>query len=138
MKTKEYPVCYLDDYWLMQIVCTQFTLTLQLTHTFRMLSLFIFKKFKKTFLFSLHFIFYLFQILCIHNPSWQMPWNQSLQICFDSWCKVKSTFHGEVGFFGPPKVQEAYNIIFFWFLMENSILKIFGSVDVKITPDFCS
>ena len=22
--------------------------------------------------------------------------------------------------------------------MENSILKIFGSVDVKITPDFCS
>jgi hypothetical protein len=24
------------------------------------------------------------------------------------------------------------------FLMENSILKIFGSVDVKITPDFCS
>ena len=26
---------------------------------------------------------------------------------------------------------------FFWFLMKNSILKIFGSVDVKITPDFC-
>ena len=23
------------------------------------------------------------------------------------------------------------------FLMENSILEIFGSVDVKITPDFC-
>ena len=39
--------------------------------------------------------------------------------------------------FGLPKVQEAYNIIF-WFLMENSILKIFGSMDVKITPDFCS
>ena len=31
------------------------------------------------------------------------------------------------------KVQEAYNIINFWFLMENSILKIFGSVDGKIT-----
>ena len=42
------------------------------------------------------------------------------------------------GFFGLPKVQEAYNIINFWFLMENSILKFFGSVDVKITPDFCS
>jgi hypothetical protein len=26
----------------------------------------------------------------------------------------------------------------FLFLMENSILKIFGSMDVKITPDFCS
>ena len=34
--------------------------------------------------------------------------------------------------------QEAYNIINFRFLMENSILKKFGSVDVKITPDFCS
>ena len=49
-----------------------------------------------------------------------------------------SIFHGEHGFFGQPKVQEAYNIIFFLFLMENSILKIFGSVDVKITPDFSS
>ena len=26
----------------------------------------------------------------------------------------------------------------FLFLMENSILKISGSVDVKITPDFCT
>ena len=26
----------------------------------------------------------------------------------------------------------------FLFLMENSILKKFGSVDVKITPNFCS
>ena len=43
-----------------------------------------------------------------------------------------------MGFFGQPKVQEAYNIIFFKFLMENSILKIFGSMDTKITPDFCS
>ena len=34
-----------------------------------------------------------------------------------------SIFHGENRFFGPPKVQEAYNIINFWFLMENSILK---------------
>ena len=49
-----------------------------------------------------------------------------------------SIFHGEDGFFGPPKVQEAYNIIFFLFLMENSILKMFGSVDFKITPAFCS
>ena len=36
------------------------------------------------------------------------------------------------------KVQKAYNIIFFLFLMENSILKISGSMDVKITPEFCS
>ena len=49
-----------------------------------------------------------------------------------------SIFHGEDRFFGPPKVQEAYNIIIFLFLMENSILKIFGSLDVKITPEFCS
>ena len=39
----------------------------------------------------------------------------------------------EQGFFGQQKEQEAYNIINFWFLMENSILKKFGSVDVKIT-----
>ena len=32
--------------------------------------------------------------------------------------------------FGPPKEQEANNITFFWFLMENSIQKIVGSVDV--------
>ena len=31
----------------------------------------------------------------------------------------------------------AYNVIILLFLMENSILKIFGSVNVKITPDFC-
>ena len=49
-----------------------------------------------------------------------------------------SLFHVEHGFFGQPKVQEAYNIIYFLFLMENSILNIFGSLDVKITPDFCS
>jgi hypothetical protein len=49
-----------------------------------------------------------------------------------------SIFHGEAGFFGLTKVQEAYNIIFLKILMETSILKIFGSVDVKITPDFCS
>ena len=49
-----------------------------------------------------------------------------------------SIFHVENGFFGQPKVQEAYNIIFFSFLMENRILKKFGSVDVKITPDICS
>ena len=36
------------------------------------------------------------------------------------------------------KVQEDYNIINFLFLMENSILKIFGSMNVKITPDLCS
>jgi hypothetical protein len=49
-----------------------------------------------------------------------------------------SIFHGEDRFFGPPKEQEAYNIIFLFFLMENSILKTFGSMDDKITPDFCS
>jgi hypothetical protein len=49
-----------------------------------------------------------------------------------------SIFLVENGLFGQPKVLEAYNIIIFRFLMENSILKIFGSVDVKITPDFCS
>ena len=36
------------------------------------------------------------------------------------------------------KVQEAYNDIIFLFLMENSILKIFDSVNVKITHDFSS
>ena len=40
--------------------------------------------------------------------------------------------------FGQSKVQEAYNIINFLFLMENSILKIFGSVDDKISTDFWS
>ena len=49
-----------------------------------------------------------------------------------------SIFHREKVFFGQPKVQEAYNIINFRFLMENSILTISDSVDVKITPDFCS
>ena len=34
--------------------------------------------------------------------------------------------------------RKAYNIIFFRFLMENSIVKKFGSVDAKIAPDFCS
>jgi hypothetical protein len=51
---------------------------------------------------------------------------------------TETDFPLEDGFFGKLKLQEAYNIIFFLFLMENSILKIFGSVDVKITPDFCS
>ena len=37
-------------------------------------------------------------------------------------------FYGEHGFFGQPKVQEAYSITIFWFLMENSMLKISGSV----------
>jgi hypothetical protein len=37
------------------------------------------------------------------------------------------------GFFGQPKVHEAYSILNFWFLMENSILKISGSKDVKLT-----
>ena len=36
------------------------------------------------------------------------------------------------------RYRKAYNIIIFLFLMENSIVKIFGSLDVKITPDFCS
>ena len=47
-----------------------------------------------------------------------------------------SIFHGENRLFSPPKVQEAYNIINFQFLMENSILKKFGLVDVKITTSF--
>ena len=55
-----------------------------------------------------------------------------------TWLVITENAFGRHGFFGPPKVQEAYNIIFFWFLMENSILKISGSVDVKTTPDFCS
>ena len=42
-----------------------------------------------------------------------------------------SIFHVENKFFGQPKVQEAYKIINYGFLMENSILKRFGSVDVK-------
>jgi hypothetical protein len=55
---------------------------------------------------------------------------------------TENTFHVNISWrgqvFWPTKVQEAYNIIFFLLFMENSILKIFGSVDVKITPDFCS
>ena len=46
------------------------------------------------------------------------------------------TENGEHRFFGQPKGQESYNIINFWILMENRILKISGSMDVKITPDF--
>ena len=34
--------------------------------------------------------------------------------------------------------QRRLTTSYFWFLVENSILKIFGSLDVKITPDFCS
>ena len=49
-----------------------------------------------------------------------------------------SIFHVEDGFFGQSKVQQAYNIIHFEFWMENSTLKMFCSMDVKITPDFCS
>ena len=54
-----------------------------------------------------------------------------------------SLFHGENGFISPPKVQDtlvqeaSYNIVVFVFLMENNIPKMFGSIDVKITPDFC-
>ena len=47
-------------------------------------------------------------------------------------------FEGKDRFFGPPKEQKAYKMIFFLVLMENSTLKIFGSVDVKITLDFYS
>ena len=47
-------------------------------------------------------------------------------------------FHGEEGFFVPPTVQDAYNIINFCFLIKKQHPKKFGSVDVKITPDLCS
>ena len=50
--------------------------------------------------------------------------------------QLRLYFMERTDFFGPSKGQEAYEIIFFWFLMEDSILKIFGSIDVKITPDF--
>ena len=43
-----------------------------------------------------------------------------------------------MGFIGLPKVQEAYNIIDFLLLTENSILKTFRSVDAKITHNICS
>jgi hypothetical protein len=47
----------------------------------------------------------------------------------------KRLFHSgtakKLGYFNK-KVQEAYNIVSFGFLMENSTLKIFGSIDVKI------
>ena len=36
-------------------------------------------------------------------------------------------FHGEDGLFGPAKVQEAYNIIMFWLLMEISFEFVVGS-----------
>ena len=57
---------------------------------------------------------------------------------FDFVRPTLSIFHRENGLFGQPKVQEAYKIIILLFLMENSIVQIFGSVDVNITPDFCS
>ena len=50
--------------------------------------------------------------------------------------KAVSMFHGEDRFFGQPKVQEAYNIINVFDGKQHP--KISGSVDVKITPDFCS
>ena len=54
----------------------------------------------------------------------------------------KCLFHSDttkkLGYFNKKVQQEAYNIIIFWFLMENSILKMFGSIDVKITLDFYS
>jgi hypothetical protein len=45
-------------------------------------------------------------------------------------------FMERTGFFGQPKLLEAYNIILFF--MENSILEISGSMDGKITPDIVS
>ena len=50
-------------------------------------------------------------------------------LCHSGTAKKLSCF----GYFNT-KVQEAYNIIIFWFLMKNSIQKIFGYIDVKITP----
>ena len=47
-------------------------------------------------------------------------------------------FMERTGFLAHQRYRKAYNTFFFWFLMENSIVKIFGSVDVKITPDICS
>ena len=44
-----------------------------------------------------------------------------------------SIFMVENRFFGPPKIQEAYNIINFRFLMENSIIKKFGSTKSPLT-----
>ena len=44
-------------------------------------------------------------------------------------------FMERTDFLAYQRYRKAYNIIF---LMENSIVKKFGSVDVKITPDFCS
>ena len=41
----------------------------------------------------------------------------------------------ENGFFWPTKTSGGLQ--HHKFMMENSILKIFGSMDVKITPDFC-
>ena len=49
-----------------------------------------------------------------------------------------SIFHGEEGFFWPDKGTGGLQHHIFLFSMETSILKIFGSVDVKIIPDFCS
>ena len=47
-------------------------------------------------------------------------------------------FMERTGFLANQRYKKSYNTIFFKFLMENSILKIFSSVDVKIVPDFCS
>ena len=48
---------------------------------------------------------------------------------------TSSVNHVEDGFFANQRYRRLTTSYFF---MENSILKILGSMDVKITPDFCS
>ena len=83
------------------------------------------------------------------NPS---GWLNSLNKCHHSvydvlsllnlWLAKKtrpvSIFHVGDRVFWPTKGTGSLKHHIFLFLIENSILKIFGSVDVKITPDFCS
>ena len=45
-----------------------------------------------------------------------------------------SGIHLDDGFFGQPKVQEAYNIIIFFDGKQHPK----NILDIKITPDFCS
>ena len=50
----------------------------------------------------------------------------------------KRLFHSGTFWIFQHKGTVAYNIIVFFIFDENIILKMFGSIDVKIPPDFCS
>ena len=75
------------------------------------------------------------------------PENEKQRLDPDHWYEINLTnavLFANLSLDGLPQLapgrlfttRQSYN--YHVLLMENSILKIFGSVDVKITPDFCS